>query len=144
MTTRGRKMFSAGNGPSLKELDFSWLQGVDWLGMNAAYRHWDRIGIYPSLYCCLDKVVVKSHAEQILRLHSEGKVERFFLVKDILEALPDFPQDERVFFLEDMVASDAPGTGIFKTDFSYKQTTGSWQVRFAHHHGNTDIERKRD
>src|SRR3546814_4677157 len=49
MTTRGRKMFIAGNGPSLKELDFSWLQGVDWLGMNAAYRHWDRIGIYPSL-----------------------------------------------------------------------------------------------
>src|SRR3546814_2191016 len=75
MTTRGRKMFIAGNGPSLKELDFSWLQGVDWLGMNAAYRHWDRIGIYPSLYCCLDKVVVKSHAEQILRLHSEGRSE---------------------------------------------------------------------
>src|SRR3546814_5824220 len=95
--------------------------------MNAAYRHWVRIGIYPSLYCCLDKVVVKSHAEQILRLHSEGKVERFFLVKDILEALPDFPQDERVFFLEDMVASDAPGTGIFKTAFRSEEHTSELQ-----------------
>src|SRR3546814_16185652 len=97
--------------------------------MNAAYRHWDRIGIYPSLYCCLDKVVVKSHAEQILRLHSDGKVERFFLVKDILEALPDFPQDERVFFLEDMVASDAPGTGIFKTARSDERRVGKEGVR---------------
>src|SRR3546814_15657755 len=87
------------------------------------------IGIYPSLYCCLDKVVVKSHAEQILRLHTEGKVKRFFLVKDILEVLPDFPQDERVFFLEDLVASDASGTEIFKTAFSDKKTTGSWAVR---------------
>lgn len=134
-----RKMFIAGNGPSLKELDFSWLQGTDWLGMNAAYRHWDRIGIYPTLYCCLDKVVVKSHAEQILRLHSEGKVERFFLVKDILEALPNFPQDERVFFLEDLVASDATGTEIFKTAFSDKKTTGSWAVRFAIYLGYRDI-----
>src|SRR3546814_3461316 len=56
-----------------------------------------------------------------------------------LEELPDFPQDERVFFLEDMVASDAPGTGIFKTAFSDKKTTGSWAVRFAIYLGYTDI-----
>ncbi|MFC3714815.1 FkbM family methyltransferase [Luteimonas soli] len=134
-----RSIFIAGNGPSLKELDFSWLQDTDWLGMNAAYRHWDRIDVYPTLYCCLDKVVVKSHAEQILRLHAEGKVQRFFLVKDVLEALPDFPQDDRVFFLEDLVASDAPGTEIFKTAFSDKKTTGSWAVRFAIYLGYRDI-----
>src|SRR3546814_10487927 len=78
-------------------------------------------------------------AEQILRLHTEGKVKRFFLVKDILEVLPDFPQDERVFFLEDLVASDASGTEIFKTAFSDKKTTGSWAVRFAIYLGYRDI-----
>src|SRR3546814_12113912 len=38
-----------------------------------------------------------------------------------------------------MVASDAPGTGIFKTAFSDKKTTGSWAVRFAIYLGYTDI-----
>src|SRR3546814_3143435 len=55
------------------------------------------------------------------------------------DLLPDFPQDERVFFLEDLVASDASGTEIFKTAFSDKKTTGSWAVRFAIYLGYRDI-----
>lgn len=138
MTTQ-RRIFIAGNGPSLREVDFDDLRGMDWLGMNAAYRHWDRIGVYPTIYSCLDKVVVKSHATEILRLHAERKVDKFFLVKDILEELPDFPRDDRVFFLEDMVQSTAPGSEIFKTAFSDKKTTGSWAVRFAIFIGYRDI-----
>jgi glycosyltransferase involved in cell wall biosynthesis len=138
MTTK-RQIFIAGNGPSLREVDFDDLRKMDWLGMNAAYRHWDRIGVYPRIYSCLDKVVVKSHATEILRMHDERKVDKFFLVKDILEVLPDFPQDDRVFFLEDMVQSTAPGSEIFKTAFSDKKTTGSWAVRFAIFLGYRDI-----
>src|SRR3546814_20953772 len=139
MMELAQRLFIAGNGPSLRELDFSWLQGTDWLGMNAASRYWDRIGIYPSLYCCLDKVVAKSHAEQILRLHTEGKVKRFLLVKDILEVLPDFPQDERVFFLEELVASDASGTQLLTPAFSAQQTTVSGSVRFPIYLGYTEL-----
>ena len=137
--TSKRRIFIAGNGPSLREVDFDDLCGTDWLGMNAAYRHWDRIGVYPTIYSCLDKVVVKSHATEILRLYDERKIDKFFLVKDILEELPDFPQDDRVFFLEDMVESTAPGSEIFKTAFSDKKTTGSWAVRFAIFLGYRDI-----
>lgn len=125
------RIFIAGNGPSLREVDFTDLQFMDWLGMNAAYRYWDRINVYPTIYSCLDKVVIKSHASEILRLYSERKVNKFFLVKDILEELPGFPQDDRVFFLEDMAQSTVKGTEIFKTAFSDKKTTGSWAVRFA-------------
>jgi len=134
-----KQIFIAGNGPSLRDLDFSLLEGRDWLGMNAAYRYWDRVGIYPKIYCCLDKVVVRSHAEQILRLYREGRIERFFLVRDILDELPDFPQDDRVFFLEDMVASEVPEARIFHTAFPDKKTTGSWAVRFAIFLGYRDI-----
>jgi hypothetical protein len=134
-----KSIFVAGNGPSLKELDFGLLRGMDWLGMNAAYRYWDRVGVYPTLYCCLDKVLIRSHAREILRLHAQGQVERFFLVRDILEEIPDFPQDDRVFFLEDMAASEAPGAEIFHTAFGDKKTTGSWAVRFAIFQGYLDI-----
>ncbi len=37
-----------GNGPSLKGFDFTRLNGVTTLGMNAAYRYWDQIGWYPT------------------------------------------------------------------------------------------------
>lgn len=134
-----RDVFIAGNGPSLKELDFEWLRSIDWLGMNAAYRYWDTIGVYPTIYSCLDKVVIKSHASHILRLHKEGRVKYFFLVKDILEAEPDFPQDDSVFFLEDLVQSADPRAIIFRTAFTDKKTTGSWAVRFAIFLGYRDI-----
>ena len=134
-----KRILIAGNGPSLREVDFEDLRGIDWFGMNAAYRYWDKIGIYPTVYSCLDKVVIKSHAKEILRLFSENKIQKFFLVKDILEEIPDFPNDDRVFFLEDMIASDEPGSEIFKTAFSDKKTTGSWAVRFAIYLGYREI-----
>jgi glycosyltransferase involved in cell wall biosynthesis len=134
-----KRILIAGNGPSLREVNFEDLRGIDWFGMNAAYRYWDKIGIYPTVYSCLDKVVVKSHAKEILRLFLEKKIQKFFLVKDILEELPDFPNDGRVFFLEDMIASDEPGSEVFKTAFSDKKTTGSWAVRFAVYLGYREI-----
>lgn len=134
-----KRILIAGNGPSLREVDFENLRSIDWLGMNAAYRYWDKIGIYPTVYSCLDKVVVKSHAKEILRLFLEKKIQKFFLVKDILEEIPDFPNDGRVLFLEDMIASDELECEVFKTVFSDKKTTGSWAVRFAIYLGYRDI-----
>ncbi len=68
---RSETLVLLGNGPSLREFDFAGLEGVDTLGMNAAYRYWDRINWYPTYYCCMDKVVIMSHDEEILRLIRE-------------------------------------------------------------------------
>jgi hypothetical protein len=132
-------MFIAGNGPSLREVDFHSLESIDWLGMNAAYRYWDQINVYPTFYCCLDKVVVKEHASEIKRLLDTNKVKAAFLVKDVLEIEADLASYENVYFLEDLVTSDAEEAKIFKTPFSSKKTTGSWAIRFVIFLGYTEI-----
>jgi hypothetical protein len=53
------------NGPSLRDFDFRSLPKVATFGMNAAYRHWDRIGWYPTHFACLDEVVGLHHADAI-------------------------------------------------------------------------------
>lgn len=134
-----RKLFVAGNGPSLRDIKFEALRGIDWLGMNAAYRYWDDVGIYPTIYCCLDKVVVKSHALAIQRLIESRRIKWFFLVRDILELVPSISDYEYVLFLEDLVEQSGPEAEIFKTNFSDKKTTGSWAVRFAIYLGYREI-----
>jgi hypothetical protein len=53
------------NGPSLRDFDLKSLPKVATFGMNAAYRHWDRIGWYPTHFACLDEVVGLHHASAI-------------------------------------------------------------------------------
>ncbi len=92
-----------GNGPSLRDFDFARLAGADTLGMNAAYRYWDRINWYPTYYCCMDKVVIMSHDEEILRLIRERKtngIRRFFLRKIFVDAHPEMRYNPAVVILE--------------------------------------------
>lgn len=94
-----------GNGPSLRGFDFARLAGADSIGMNAAYRFWDRIRWYPTHYCCMDKVVIMSHAEEILRLICERKsngIRRFFLRAILADAHPEIREDPSVVILEDV------------------------------------------
>jgi hypothetical protein len=70
-----KKVVVLGNGPSLKGFDFLSLHGVDTIGMNAAYRFWDRIGWYPNHYVCLDDRLIETHAAEIFRLIATKKVE---------------------------------------------------------------------
>ncbi len=53
------------NGPSLREVDLLALPRAATFGMNVAYRHWDRIGWYPTHYSCLDEVVGLHHAPAV-------------------------------------------------------------------------------
>lgn len=53
------------NGPSLRGVDLHALPRVATFGTNVAYRHWDRVGWYPTHYACLDEVVGLHHAEAI-------------------------------------------------------------------------------
>lgn len=93
-----------GNGPSLRDFDFASLDDFDTIGMNAAYRYWDRIGWYPTYYCCMDKVVILSHKEAILRMireHKRNGIRKFFLRSILADACPEIRDHPAVVLLED-------------------------------------------
>ena len=123
----GQTLVVMGNGPSLRGFDFDRLDGIDSLGMNAAYRHWDRIGRYPTYYACMDTVVIRSHATEIDRLVRERRtngIRLFFLRKDILEQCPHLANEPSVLFFEDFrEASNLLDTGMI--------TTGSLSALFG-------------
>ncbi|MEM6942209.1 MAG: hypothetical protein AAF565_00465 [Pseudomonadota bacterium] len=104
-----RAAFVLGNGPSLKNVDLTRLSPHATVGMNAAYRHWDRIGWRPTHYACLDVVVGMSHLEEIRKLIREGRaaeggapqgglrpIQHFALRSNVVEALGVDGADERV------------------------------------------------
>ena len=85
-----RRAVVLGNGPSLKDFDLTRLKGIDAFGMNAAYRHWDRIGWYPAYYACLDEVLGLSHKDEIARLIRERDrlgIRKFLLRANLIRAL---------------------------------------------------------
>ena len=80
-----------GNGPSLAGFDFDQLRGRDVIGMNAAYRHWRKIGWHPRYYACLDDVVGLSHraeiADMIERAEALG-IDAFLLRDNLISTFP--------------------------------------------------------
>ncbi len=145
------KLLVLGNGPSLKPDHFPAFQGIDALGMNAAYRFWQRIGWYPAYYACLDPQVVVSHADAIARMIKEGRFRRAFLHWHILKHHPDLAADARVTFLCQLTdMADDPrrcaALGLehrpdpfFRSAHPGWYTTGSASLRFAAHLGHRRI-----
>lgn len=122
----GDVVFVLGNGPSLKNLPFTKLRNIATVGMNAAYRYWDECGWYPSYYCCMDTVVILSHADAIHRLIVSAEtygIRYFFLRKVITERYPDLQDHPRVLFLEDI----RPLCPLFQVE---PITTGSYALMF--------------
>jgi hypothetical protein len=67
--SQNRQAVILGNGPSLRGFDFSReLKGFDTFGMNAAYRHWNKIGWYPTYYACTDTAIAQTHKDNIHKL----------------------------------------------------------------------------
>jgi hypothetical protein len=131
-----------GNGPSLRGFDFAALNKVDTLGMNAAYRYWDRINWYPTHYCCLDSELIATHHQAIKRLVEEGQVKTAFLDGRFLEFFPDASKDKRYVFLDQFLLYWYQKRGaefglpfiessIFQSAQPSKVTTGSYSVRYA-------------
>ena len=102
--------FVVGNGPSLSSFNLEGLNSHTWVGMNAAYRHWERIGIYPTHYACLDEVVGLSHADSICQLVQNAElhgIKAFLLRKNLIRSRDFLDSHSRVFCYEE-VFSDIP------------------------------------
>lgn len=129
------KIFLLGNSRSLKNFDFHRLNGLPTIGMNAAYRHWERINWYPTYYSCMDTTVTLSHAEQIYQLiqsHEHNGIQLFLLRENILERYPDLAHHEAVLFLE----QERQRHPILQTQHI---TTGAQSALWAAYLGYTQI-----
>ena len=147
---QSQPFFVIGNGPSLKGFDFKRLSAFKTLGMNAAYRHWDRIDWYPTHYCCLDNELIVTHHNEIRRLVLDGKVRSAFVAGNFFEFHPDLAKDAR-FLSFDQVSPHwhrARGAALglpfvdhpaFRTSDSSKVTTGAFSARYAAYLGHRFI-----
>jgi hypothetical protein len=129
--------FIVGNGPSLQTSLLDNLPDGRWIGMNAAYKYWEKTGKYPIYYACLDPVVAVSHASAIKRLADEYLVSELFLHEEILKKVPEFKNDPRITLRDSFVknAKILP----FSPLSLYKQTTGVLATRFCIEKGHNRL-----
>ena len=85
-----KTIFIMGNGPSLKNVDFSLLDGYDTFGLNAAYRAYERLNWWPKYHGCFDYVVTESHRENYIDLIENSPIERCFYIKDLSDNKESF------------------------------------------------------
>lgn len=129
--------FVVGNGPSLQTKILDALPEGRWVGMNAAYKYWDKSGRYPHYYSCLDPVVVVQHADAIQRMIDEGKIAEFFLHEEILKVLPGLKDHPKVTLRDAFMAQ--AGTVPISPLSQYKQTTGVLATRFCIEAGHRNL-----
>lgn len=149
ITSRQGRIVVLGNGPSLRGFDLTSLKSVDALGMNAAYRFWERIGWYPAHYVCLDDQLIESHADAIHDMVVTGKVQTAFLITRILDFHPDLVGRDNVFFLESFNRTRhgrVAHRGVpfidalpFRESDPSKVTTGAYAIRYAAYLGYGEI-----
>jgi glycosyltransferase involved in cell wall biosynthesis len=99
MFIHNKTMLIIGNGPSSKELaEYGFHQipsHVDTFGMGLAFKHFERVGWWPTYYICADSKVVQHRRESLARVVMDPKVrvKRFFFPiqlceSDRLEVIP--------------------------------------------------------
>ncbi|MEM7006230.1 MAG: hypothetical protein AAF498_10145 [Pseudomonadota bacterium] len=121
--------FVVGNGPSLSTRVLDQLQRGRWLGMNAAYKYWDKSQRYPHFYACLDPVLVVQHKDAIARLAEEDDVAELLLHEAVFESMPELRDHPKVTARDAFLAE----TGVLPVSAmsKHKQTTGVLATRFC-------------
>jgi len=130
--------YIVGNGPSVTESMISNLPDNRWLGMNSAYKYWSKINKYPRYYCCLDPVVVKSHADAIHNMVCNTEVQKFFLHEEFFDCYPNLKGSERIVSRSDFLANKGCRIGFSRLSLQ-KQTTGALATRFAIEQGHDNL-----
>jgi hypothetical protein len=150
VNSHSQKLVVIGNGPSLKDFDFNNFRGLKTLGMNAAYRYWERINWYPTYYCCLDDRLLETHYQQIYDLLMTEKVERIFVTYRFLDFYPQLATHPRVDVLDSFVSHryqtrhqqygfPRKEANSFLTDYPKKLTTGCYSIRYGIYLGYRQI-----
>ncbi len=80
------KVYVVGNGKSLSDFDFQFLKDKDWIGMCLGFRHWEKLGFYPTHYVCVDSVVCNHHRHKILEMVKEKKCKSFLICGSLFQS----------------------------------------------------------
>lgn len=137
--TRPDTFYILGNGPSLTLRILKALPDGAWLGMNSAFRYWDRIGKYPRYYACLDPVVLRSQFEGIRSLLPRPEITDFFLHDCAAELDSSLASHPKVTLLSAFL--QRPGLRLPISRLGHeKQTTGALATRFVIEKGHDEIQ----
>lgn len=69
-----------GNGPSLADVDLQSLHPYHTMGLNAAYRAYERLGFWPRYFGCFDALVCGHHSAHFKDLIRHSEIEKFFFI----------------------------------------------------------------
>jgi hypothetical protein len=119
----------AGNGPSSRLIDYRFTRSrrISLVGMNSAYRYWNKIGVRPDYYVSIDPVVSISNAREIRDLIDENSIKLFVLADEFLDEFPEYCTKKNVLTLGSLLG-DGAYTYLSSRD---ARTTGAWSVRLA-------------
>ena len=81
--TNNETIVIMGNGPSLKDVDFSMLDGIDTFGLNSAYRAYPRLDWWPTYHGCFDYRVTDNHQQSFIDLIDSGKFKKSFYIRNL-------------------------------------------------------------
>ena len=98
-----------GNGPSLGDVDLHSLSRFHTMGLNAAYRAYQKIGFWPKYFGCFDGLVCDSHSREFKELIKNSPIEKFFFI--------NINDDKKEIFTE----AEILGSSKFqRIDFRYR------------------------
>lgn len=92
--SNSKSIIVMGNGPSLRDVDFSNLKGFDTFGLNAAYRMYKKINWWPTYHGCFDYIVCENHRKEYQCLIDDpsNNIKNFFYIKEF----PKSPRFQRI------------------------------------------------
>lgn len=139
---RRSSVFVLGNAAGVALTRFAEVTSI---GTKASFLHWQRIGWYPTHYCCIDEEVIATHHEAIRDMVVKGLVESAFVTAGILEFYPYLQGDSRFVFVDSYVRTPAfdtradrfglprlshPAFSRFQTHVG-PRTTDEFAIRYA-------------
>ena len=93
------KCIVLGNGPSLKEIDLGSVSNYLSMGMNAAYRYWERIGWYPDYYICCDLALYETHWKKINEFIESRRFKKVILLPEFIKYNENITREPNVLLL---------------------------------------------
>ena len=85
-----------GNGPSIRNFDFSKLNGMDTMAMNAFYKVSEETGFFPTYYCLFRKYMEWGDQPSDFILNNHDKMKTVFYVKRLEDGYEGYPELEGI------------------------------------------------
>ena len=111
-----------GNGPSLSTIDLTSLSNYTTIGMNAAYRYWEKINWFPTCYICCDYALYKTHHKKINEFIENKTFQHVILMREFKQYNEDIENIENVHLIDSKKVKSKYTT----------VTTGSMAYYFLH------------